>query len=309
MKNYLIGSNNYAILSSYLLSDINVIPTSKFEIGDIRPEYIPNTVEMQHLCSSLGLDYKVKTLNVFFDDRGKISTKPINAFKNIYALTTRGKLSVEDSYFTNFNSSIKYISLENNNPFDSYALLFDKIKLENKVNTLDNIDVDSISISDSNIILSDGNILEYNRLIWTGDIRSLKKLKLFTKKIYVYVCEYNNKADVKMSNFFSFGYSAGKQYFRTIYFKDKIEYHCTKRTFKDEIDGNKIVNNFETIQIIDNIRKTNMYNVDLIGPYAQWNLGYKINDVYKDSKELCEYYNIDKKICKNIFKSQQNLLY
>ena len=52
-----------------------------------------------------------------------------------------------------------------------------------------------------------------------------------------------------------------------------------------------------------------MYNVDLIGPYAQWNLGYKINDVYKDSKELCEYYNIDKKIGKNIFKSQQNLLY
>lgn len=310
MKNYLIGSNNYALLASYILSDITIIPTSKFEANNVEPEFLPNTPEIINIVNSLGLKYKVKILNAFFDDRGKISTVPSDSFKNVYALSTRGKLAVENSYFEKFKGSMEYISIKNKGPFESFYLLFKEIKKNIVLKDMIDSEVDSISVKNSNIILSDGNILEYKRLIWTGDIKNLdKKLNLFTKKIYVYVCEYNNEADKKMSNFFSFGYSIGKTYFRTIYLKDKIEYHCMKRTFKDEIDGNKIINSFTTDQIVDNLRKTNMYNIDLISMYSQWNLGYSISQAYRDCKELYEYYNLDKKIGDNIFKSQQNLLY
>ena len=307
MKNYLIGSNNYAVLMSYLLSDIEVIHTSKFELNNISPEFLPENDKIEYLAATFGFEFETKSLNVFFDDRGKISTKPSEAFKNIYALTTRGKISVENSFFNNFYGSINYISLNGKNAFDSYNFLFENIKKSNHSN--DNIDVDSIDINDSKIIKSDGEVISYDRLIWTGDIRNLKNINLFTKKIYVYICDYGNKADEKMSDFFTFGYSVGKPYFRTIYYKDKIEYHCMKKVFDDKIDNNKIINELESVQIIDNLRKNNLYNIDLIGPYAQWNLGYNIEHAFNDANELCEYYNASKKIGKNIFKSQQNLLY
>ena len=60
MKNYLIGSNNYAVLMSYLLSDIEVIHTSKFELNNISPEFLPENDKIEYLAATFGFEFETK---------------------------------------------------------------------------------------------------------------------------------------------------------------------------------------------------------------------------------------------------------
>ena len=108
MKNYLVGSNSYSILLSYLLDNIKVVKTDKFNANDISPKYLPDNDLIINFILSLRLKPEIKTFNVFFDDRGNISTKSTDTFENVYALTTRGKTSIEKRYFKNYNSLSTY---------------------------------------------------------------------------------------------------------------------------------------------------------------------------------------------------------
>ena len=77
-----------------------------------------------------------------------------------------------------------------------------------------------------------------------------------------------------------------------------------RKIHEKSIDENKVIESNSSIQIIDNLRLNSFKKFDLLGIYAQWDLGMSLGKVIMRCNELREYYIDDKKISKNIFISQ-----
>ena len=77
-----------------------------------------------------------------------------------------------------------------------------------------------------------------------------------------------------------------------------------RKIYDKTIDENLVLESSQTIQIIDNLRLNSFKKFDLLGVYAQWDLGMSLGKVIMRCNELREYYIDDKKISKNIFISQ-----
>ena len=111
------------------------------------------------------------------------------------------------------------------------------------------------------------------------------------KPRYIYVCDFTSENDISLETMFYKVFAIGQVYTCKTYNDGKIYYETTKKIYDDNIEGNKIVNFSPTIQILDNLRKTQEEGIELIGKPAEWNLAAGIDSTIVMCGEIVEYFS------------------
>ncbi len=281
----IVGNNLTALLASHIFSDLDFYNHESEMVEEYT--YIPTTASIIDILNFLSLDFSIKSFKCCFDNRGKTSAKFDDTFVNIWCIHTRGKSVVEKSYTDNLSYKVNYISINNLPPLESLNLL--KSVLQERVNvksTLSNID----------------ELDSYDKVLWCHDLRLLKSDVSEYVDSYQYICKHSEVDGI--NQIFDVVYSIGKPYYKKMYYGENVIYSAMRKIHEKSIDENKVIESNSSIQIIDNLRLNSFKKFDLLGIYAQWDLGMSLGKVIMRCNELREYYIDDKKISKNIFISQ-----
>ena len=301
---------------AYLLENTTLILHKTLEELDYNAGQKIIPVSIIDLIKKEFEDYSIKEFQRFYDDRGKLTSVLPKNFENLYSLYTRGKTSVEKSYYSNVEKYCKYISINDKGPEESYDLLFKKIKESVNKRTLDK-QLNSIDLTgritvgeevlDFDRIISTINIVDLVELENSGKIRDsitenhkLEGFNLPYNDRFVYVCSLDSGEDITLSNLYKQVLATGKPYFRKTYIGKKIIYESMRNIYDKDIEGNKILDYIESTQISDNLRIKKVMGIDLVGKFSEWNENINLESLYQRAHELKEFYNFsennDKKV-------------
>jgi hypothetical protein len=307
-NNYIIGNNNVGYFLAYILENTTLILHKTLEELDYNagPKVIPTS--LLSLVKNNFENIAVLELQRFYDDRGKCTSVIPKNFENLYSLYTRGKTSVDESYYKNLEKYEKFISINNNGPEKSFDLFFEKIKESVNKRIIDNA-ITNIDLS-GNITVG-GEVLEYNRIISTINIIDLSELdnsgkirdsitenyrlegfNLPFNDKFVYVCSLDSKEDNILSKLYKQVLVTGKPYFRKTYIDNIIIYESMRNIYEKDIEGNKVLEYIESTQITDNLRINKVMGIDLVGKFSEWNENTDLETIYNRAKELKEFYNL-----------------
>tara|TARA_R100001082_G_scaffold80686_1_gene47724 strand:+ start:97 stop:1047 length:951 start_codon:yes stop_codon:yes gene_type:complete len=305
--NYVIGNNAVSYFLAYLLENTTLILHKTLEELDYNAGQKIIPVSIIDLIKKEFEDYSIKEFQRFYDDRGKLTSVLPKNFENLYSLYTRGKTSVEKSYYSNVEKYCKYISINDKGPEESYDLLFKKIKESVNKRTLDK-QLNSIDLTgritvgeevlDFDRIISTINIVDLVELENSGKIRDsitenhkLEGFNLPYNDRFVYVCSLDSGEDITLSNLYKQVLATGKPYFRKTYIGKKIIYESMRNIYDKDIEGNKILDYIESTQISDNLRIKKVMGIDLVGKFSEWNENINLESLYQRAHELKEFYN------------------
>ena len=292
---------------AYLLENTTLILHKTLEELDYNAGQKIIPVSIIDLIKKEFEDYSIKEFQRFYDDRGKLTSVLPKNFENLYSLYTRGKTSVEKSYYSNVEKYCKYISINDMGPEESYDLLFKKIKESVNKRTLDK-QLNSIDLTgritvgeevlDFDRIISTINIVDLVELENSGKIRDsitenhkLEGFNLPYNDRFVYVCSLDSGEDITLSNLYKQVLATGKPYFRKTYIGKKIIYESMRNIYDKDIEGNKILDYIESTQISDNLRIKKVMGIDLVGKFSEWNENINLETLYQRAHELKEFYN------------------
>ena len=292
---------------AYLLENTTLILHKTLEELDYNAGQKIIPVSIIDLIKKEFEDYSIKEFQRFYDDRGKLTSVLPKNFENLYSLYTRGKTSVEKSYYSNVEKYCKYISINDMGPEESYDLLFKKIKESVNKRTLDK-QLNSIDLTgritvgeevlDFDRIISTINIVDLVELENSGKIRDsitenhkLEGFNLPYNDRFVYVCSLDSGEDITLSNLYKQVLATGKPYFRKTYIGKKIIYESMRNIYDKDIEGNKILDYIESTQISDNLRIKKVMGIDLVGKFSEWNENINLESLYQRAHELKEFYN------------------
>lgn len=305
--NYVIGNNAVSYFLAYLLENTTLILHKTLEELDYNAGQKIIPVSIIDLIKKEFEDYSIKEFQRFYDDRGKLTSVLPKNFENLYSLYTRGKTSVEKSYYSNVEKYCKYISINDMGPEESYDLLFKKIKESVNKRTLDK-QLNSIDLTgritvgeevlDFDRIISTINIVDLVELENSGKIRDsitenhkLEGFNLPYNDRFVYVCSLDSGEDITLSNLYKQVLATGKPYFRKTYIGKNIIYESMRNIYDKDIEGNKILDYIESTQISDNLRIKKVMGIDLVGKFSEWNENINLETLYQRAHELKEFYN------------------
>ena len=292
---------------AYLLENTTLILHKTLEELDYNAGQKIIPVSIIDLIKKEFEDCSIKEFQRFYDDRGKLTSVLPKNFENLYSLYTRGKTSVEKSYYSNVEKYCKYISINDMGPEESYDLLFKKIKESVNKRTLDK-QLNSIDLTgritvgeevlDFDRIISTINIVDLVELENSGKIRDsitenhkLEGFNLPYNDRFVYVCSLDSGEDITLSNLYKQVLATGKPYFRKTYIGKNIIYESMRNIYDKDIEGNKILDYIESTQISDNLRIKKVMGIDLVGKFSEWNENINLETLYQRAHELKEFYN------------------
>ena len=232
---------------AYLLENTTLILHKTLEELDYNAGQKIIPVSIIDLIKKEFEDYSIKEFQRFYDDRGKLTSVLPKNFENLYSLYTRGKTSVEKSYYSNVEKYCKYISINDMGPEESYDLLFKKIKESVNKRTLDK-QLNSIDLTgritvgeevlDFDRIISTINIVDLVELENSGKIRDsitenhkLEGFNLPYNDRFVYVCSLDSGEDITLSNLYKQVLATGKPYFRKTYIGKNIIYESMRNIY------------------------------------------------------------------------------
>ena len=305
--NYILGNNDVSIFLAYLLENTRLILHKTLEPLDYNsgPKVLP--VNLLHLVKNEFENVEVLEFERFYDDRGKYTSIMPKNFHNLYSLYTRGKTTVEKSYYENLDKYVKFVSIDNNGPEKSYDLFFTKIKQSVNKRVIDKqiskIELNrAITVGDEELdyinIISTINIVDLVELETSGKLRnsiidnySLESFDLPYNDKFVYVCSLDSEEDKTLSKLYKQILATGKPYFRKTYIGDKIIYESMRNIYEKDIEENKILDYIESTQISDNLRIKKVMGIDLVGKFSEWNDNTNLETIYKRSEQLKEFYN------------------
>jgi len=305
-NNYILGDNIVGYFLAYLLENTTLILHKTLEELDYNsgPKIIP--VSLLPLVSKHFKDTKILEFERFYDDRGKYTSIMPKNFKNLYSLYTRGKTSVEESYYKTLKKYEGFISIDNMGPEKSFDLFFEKIKetVNKRIlnNTITDIDLSgSITVGTDvlkfNNIISTINMVDLTELESSGKIRNsivenynLNGFNLPHSDKFIYICRLDSAEDKTLSTLYKQVLATGKPYFRKTYIGETIIYESMRNIYEKTIEGNTILNYIESTQITDNIRIKKVMGIDLVGKFSEWNENIDLETIYIRSKELKEFY-------------------
>jgi hypothetical protein len=305
--NYIIGNNDVSWFLAYLLPETKLILHKTLDKQDYNsgPMIIPPCIV--DIVKENFENVTIKDFERFYDDRGnQTSTEPKN-FGKLYSLYTRGKTITEDSYNINYSKYVKYVSIDELSPEDSYELLFNKIKETANKRVID-ISINSIDLESKTILGDDSikfdnlistiNIVDLVDLDNSGKIRkyiiqnnNLDGFNLPYNDKFIYTAKLESEEDKILSNLYKQVVVIGKPYFRKTYLKDKILYESMRNIYDKKIEGNSIISYFETTQISDNLNMNKVLGIDLVGKFSEWKDNCTLETIYHTSKQLKEFYN------------------
>jgi len=305
--NYIIGNNDASWFLAYLLPETKLILHKTLEENDFNagPNVIPQT--LIDVVKKNFDNVTVKDFERFYDDRGnQTSTEPKN-FGKLYSLYTRGKTITEENYKNNYSKYVKYVSIDELPPEESYKLFFTKIKESANKRVID-ISIKSIDVENKTLIgsetlkfdrlLSTINIVDLVELDTSGNIREyivknndLDGFNLPYNDKFIYVSKLESEEDKILSNLYKQVVVIGKPYFRKTYIKESILYESMRNIYDKSIEGNTILKYFESTQISDNLNMNKILGIDLVGKFSEWSENCTIETIYNRAKQLKEFYN------------------
>ena len=304
---YILGNNAVGYFLTYLLKNTTLILHKTLEELDYNAGQKIIQPSLLKIVQQEFDNVSVLEFQRFYDDRGKCTSVIPKNFEKLYSLYTRGKTTVEESYYNNFQRYVKFISIDNNGPEKSYDLFFAKIKEIVNKRTIDkqitSIDLTgSIQIGEEALnfekILSTINIVDLVELENSGKLRDFitenNKLEGFDLPFndkFVYICSLDSSEDKTLSKLYKQVLATGKPYFRKTYIEDKIIYESMRNIYEKYIEENKILDYIESTQISDNLRINKAMGIDLVGKFSEWNEDISLETIYKRSQELKEFYN------------------
>jgi len=306
MDKYIIGNNDVSYFLGYLFPETTVILHQTLEELDYNcgPKIIQPS-----LISIIRQEFdtlEIQEFERFYIDRGKCTSILPKNFENLYALYTRGKTLVEESYNTTYSKYEKYISINNLGPEESYDLFIEKIKgiIYKRV-----IDKPIKELDLSGKIIFDDDFIEYDKIISTMNIIDLVSLETSGKlrksiienyKLdgfnlpyndkFIYVCSLDSSEDKTLSNLYKQVLATGKPYYRKTYIDNKIIYESMRNIYEKNIEENKILKYVESTQISDNLSMNKLLGIDLVGKFSQWNENTTLETIYNKANQLQEFY-------------------
>jgi hypothetical protein len=307
---YILGNNHASYFLAYLLKNTKLILHKTLEELDYNagPKIIP--VELLKIVKQEFDNTSVLEFQRFYDDRGKCTTVIPKNFKNLYSLYTRGKTTVESSYYKIFKKYEQYVSIDNNGPEKSYDLFFEKIKESVNKRIIDKA-ITSIDLSDGirigeeilkfDKLLSTINLVDLIDLETSGKLRrsvvdnyKLQGFNLPHTDKFIYVCSLDSIEDKTLSNLYKQVLVTGKTYFRKTYIGENIIYESMRNIYEKNIEGNNIIDYIESTQITDNLLIKKVMGIDLVGKFSEWNENTTLESLYIRANQLQEFYTLDK---------------
>ena len=307
---YILGNNPTSYFLAYLLKNTKLILHKTLEESDYPAGYKIIPVALLEIVKQEFDSVSILEFQRFYDDRGKCTSVVPKNFKNLYSLYTRGKTTVETSYYNTFEKYVKYISINNSGPEESYDLFFKKIK--ESVNkriidkTITSIDLsEGINIGEEvlkfNKILSTINLVDLIDLESSGKLRrsvvenyNLEGFNLPHVDKFIYTCNLDSTEDKTLSKLYKQVLATGKTYFRKTYIGKKIIYESMRNIYDKNIEGNKIIDYAESTQITDNLLVKKIMGIDLVGKFSEWNENTTLETIYHRAQQLQEFYTLNK---------------
>ena len=304
---YILGNNKVAYFLAYLLENTTLILHQTLEELDFNAGQKIIPASLLQIVKKEFDNTSVLEFQRFYDDRGKCTSVIPKNFENLYSLYTRGKTTVEQSYYNNFERYVKFVSIDDNGPEKSYDLFFAKIKeivnkriIDKAITAIDL--TGSIQVGEDTLefdkVISTMNIVDLTDLEKSGKIRDfitenyrLEGFNLPFNDKFVYVCSLDSSEDKTLCKIYKQVLATGKPYFRKTYIDNKIVYESMRNIYEKGIEGNKILDYIESTQISDNLKINKVMGIDLVGKFSEWNENTSLETIYKRSQELKEFYN------------------
>jgi hypothetical protein len=309
-KNYILGGGIAGLLAAYYLPDFYLVSDKlggqSGEDVSLGPRLIKFDDYTKTLMRDLGVYPFVKKIFIgYLMDQRAYKDMP-EGFREKYVKQTREVDVVEDSHLSSGQNTIDVFDVE-------YKLIVDKliefIKLKDK---FVEAKVERVDIEKKDLVAKRGDTelwLKYDKLINTLPLPLFYKLSNQQDKIvdfdaldtsFIQVLS-TNPMDLKLAEHFDYIYVVGQLFHRYTYLEKKsykvtyiLEYKGTVTEDNINLLNEHIMNG--GAQIIDykvipkcqikqskNILEDS--GVQMLGRYAQWNHGIKINELLKEIKE------------------------
>jgi hypothetical protein len=288
--NYIIGAGVTGLLAGLLLNDYKII-SRKENIGgqlnapfQLGPRFIRKNKSIVSLLKKLKVDFLVKNVKIGYFNGEEVLDSPTEEMKQTYVNKTRGQTQNSNSFMNDGLNTMKVLK------FDMDAFIF-KLQDEMKKQIIDS-DVVKIDVDKKELILDNGRVLKYNKLISTihyVDLCSLinKKTDLQFGDIFFFLTD---KTAIPYDKKYAFVYiiSDNLPFNRMTNTKDGVVLESPKSLSKIDFDRYKI----KRYYILKNGKLKGTYNVEqipgivLLGRYATLDNEIRIHNICDKIMEL-----------------------